>query len=289
MGLLERLRPLSDFDPSRSRPFRVGPTTYGRIPHERAEELRRRGDPLRVEPDAVVLDPRLARFEDRTEAMAGVVADLQREGIVPSDRPEPYAVVRRFGEEPAFHLDRSAVRFFGVRCFGVHLNGYVERPEGTALWVARRARTRRNHPGKLDHLVGGGQPAGLGLVENLVKECREEADLPEALAREAVPAGSLAFAYDGPRGFHDDFVFAFDLALPADFVPRNTDGEVESFALWPTDRVLASLRSSDEWAPDVAPVVIRFLLRRGLVPADEPGLEEIERRVDAPRAVGERS
>ena len=31
---------------------------------------------------------------------------------------------------------------------------------------------------------------------------------------------------------------SFDIALPADFVPRPNDDEVESFALWPMDRVL---------------------------------------------------
>jgi isopentenyldiphosphate isomerase len=36
--------------------------------------------------------------------------------------------------------------------------GYVVAPDGTKkLWVARRSRTKQTWPGKLDHIVAGGQ------------------------------------------------------------------------------------------------------------------------------------
>ena len=44
----------------------------------------------------------------------------------------------------------------------MHINGYVTLPDGSKeLWVARRSRTKPTWPGKLDHIVAGGQPHGL--------------------------------------------------------------------------------------------------------------------------------
>ena len=52
---------------------------------------------------------------------------------------------------------------------GVHVNGYVETPRGLELWVARRSRSKATWPGKLDHIVAGGQPAGMTCAANVVK------------------------------------------------------------------------------------------------------------------------
>jgi len=38
------------------------------------------------------------------------------------------------------------------------LKGYVVEPDGSKrLWVARRSRSKQTWPGKLDHIVAGGQ------------------------------------------------------------------------------------------------------------------------------------
>ena len=52
---------------------------------------------------------------------------------------------------------------------GVHINGYVETPDGLELWVARRSRTKATWPGKLDHIVAGGQPAKMTCAANVIK------------------------------------------------------------------------------------------------------------------------
>ena len=39
----------------------------------------------------------------------------------------------------------------------------------------------------LDHIVAGGQPHGISVVENVRKECEEEASIPLALAQQCVP------------------------------------------------------------------------------------------------------
>jgi len=42
----------------------------------------------------------------------------------------------------------------------VHINGFVETDAGLELWVARRSKDKPTWPGKLDHIVAGGQVRG---------------------------------------------------------------------------------------------------------------------------------
>src|SRR3546814_6062152 len=99
------------------------------------------------------------------------------------------------------------------------------------MWTGRRARDKHTYPGMLDNTVAGGQPLGLSLRENLVKECAEEAAIPPALAERAVAVSAISYRHMTEEGFKPDVQFCFDLELPPDFVPRNTDGEIESFQL----------------------------------------------------------
>src|SRR3954449_9223612 len=97
-------------------------------------------------------------------------------------------------------IDRGALPAFGIQAQGVHVNGLVSRPDGLHVWVARRAKDKALDPGKLDHVVAGGVPAGLGPLQTLVKEAAEEASIPPELAREAVPVATLRYAMDRPEG-----------------------------------------------------------------------------------------
>src|SRR3546814_19845286 len=122
-------------------------------------------------------------------------------------------------------MERGAVPLFGVPAFGVHVNGYVATADGPRLWVGRRAKHKMVAPGKLDHLVAGGQPYGLGLMENVVKEAQEEASIPADLAARARPAGALRYLCDGSEGLPNDDGFRFHLHRAARFVPQPTHGQ----------------------------------------------------------------
>ena len=75
---------------------------------------------------------------------------------------------------------------------------------------------------------------------------------------------------------HDGVIFCFDLEMPEDVEPRNTDGEVESFALRPAEEVLRLLRETEEFVYDVALVNLDALIRHGmLTPEREPDYLEI--------------
>jgi hypothetical protein len=41
----------------------------------------------------------------------------------------------------------------------------------------------------LDHIAAGGQPHGIGIMENVIKECGEEANIDPSVASKAIPVG----------------------------------------------------------------------------------------------------
>ena len=160
-------------------------------------------------------------------------------------------------------LDRGALPRFGVIGVGVHLNGLVRRADGLHLWVAKRAGNKKLDPGKLDHLVAGGVPAGYPPFAALLKEAEEEAGLPEAMAAQARQVAVFKYNMERPEGLRRDVLYAYDLELPTDFAPHPMDGEVESFALWPLARVAEVLSRTDAFKFNVALVLIDLLLREG--------------------------
>ncbi len=163
------------------------------------------------------------------------------------------------------HVDRGALPGFGLRAVGVHLNAIVMRPEGPWLWVARRAADKLLDPGKLDHLVAGGVPAGLGPWETLLKEAEEEAGLGAGLVKGARHVSTVDYAMARPEGLRRDRLFCYDLVLPESFAPEARDGEVESFELWPLARVLDQVRATDDFKFNVNLVLIDLFERHGLV------------------------
>ena len=162
-------------------------------------------------------------------------------------------------------IDRGALPAFGIRATGVHLNGIVERADGPWLWVGRRAMDKLLDPGKLDHIVAGGVPAGLSPDETLVKEAAEEAGLPPELVAQARPVGVIEYAMERPEGLRRDRLHCYDLVLDEGVVPVPCDGEVTAFELWPLPAVLDRVRGTDDFKFNVNLVLIDLFRRRGLL------------------------
>jgi 8-oxo-dGTP pyrophosphatase MutT (NUDIX family) len=270
MSLLRHVRRCNEYRPERFLPFFHGDSRIGLVRRDNARSLSRFPKVFTVADDAV----RLAApgdFDALSAAVDGVVERLVADGLVPKWRNEFFAVATRWGAPPLFKLDRGAVAFFGVRAYGVHLNGY--RRDGTGplrLWVGRRAADKKVSPNKLDNLVAGGIGYGHGLFETLAKEAREEADMRAELIARAVPVGAVSYRMEVEGGARDDVLFVYDIAVPGDFVPRNTDGEIASFHLMTADEVVAGVRDSEDFKFNVNLVIIDFALRHGLVPPDDP-------------------
>ena len=85
----------------------------------------------------------------------------------------------------------------------------------------------------------------------------------------------LSYRCERPEGLRDDVLFCFDLVLPPEFVPHNTDGEVDEFFLWPVERVVETVRDTDDFKFNVNLVVLHLMLRRSLLGPDDPDYQAI--------------
>lgn len=251
-------------------PWTIDRATVGWIRPVLAERLSAFGDVFTVTEYAVELVPALDDFEVRSRALARVVDELAVEGYVHPVMGEPYAVTAGGREQALCVIDRVAASTFGVRSFGQHLNGFVRRDGEVLMWIGRRAADRRLFPGALDNMVAGGLPYGISLHENLRKECHEEAGVPAELAAEAVAVGAVSYKRVTDRGLRPDLLYCYDLELPEDFRPSNTDGEVASFALLPLDEVARIVRETDDFKLNCNLVVIDFLIRHGWLAPTRP-------------------
>ena len=74
----------------------------------------------------------------------------------------------------------------------------------------------------------------------------------------------LRLQRDIAEGFQHEWLYSFDLELPAGLQPQNQDGEVAGFTLMPVDQAL-ELAAGTSMTVDAALVTIDFALRHGLL------------------------
>ena len=230
---------------------------------------------LRQFPQFVIHEDRVSFHEDvrsvsdRSLALHTSMISLRDAGVFSNAlmgwRNECYEIRNKFADPVMFHLERAASPLFGVRKYGVQINGYVQHSTlGTCLWLQQRSLLKPTWPGMMDNFVGGGVTEGLTVAETAVKEAAEEAGVDDALAAKLVPVGSVSFLHRTERGVHPNTEFVFDLELPEHYVPHNTDGEVGGWTLVPVDMVL-DIVCSDKFKITSSPVVIDFLVRWGFI------------------------
>ena len=250
-------------------PFLLGGSQVGWVAPALAPALERHG--VRRDGDPLVLeDP---------SALHPLGEALARNGLF-RHRAEPFDV-RADPDGPVLAtLDRGALPAFGILADGVHLNGLVERADGTHLWVGRRAPNKLLDPDKLDHLVAGGVAAGHDSRRTLEKEGWEECGLRAELAREAVAVGTIRYVMAREEGLRRDRLHCFDLVLPEEFRPVANDGEVAEFSLLPLEEAFVLVRDTDRFKFNVNLVLIDLFLRRGLIDSDTPDGVQLRKSLD---------
>jgi hypothetical protein len=269
MSFADHIRACNNFDRRRVVPLVADGRRIGWLRRDNAVALARFDSVFAVEPQQV----RLVADGDAdtiSAAVDEVVEALVVERSIPKWRNETFDVAPRWGEPPIFRLDRGAVPFFGVRAYGVHLNGYRFVGGRIYLWIGRRAPDKRIAPDKLDNIVAGGIGNGYGIAATLIKESEEEGGIPEALVRHAVPVGAVTYRMETELGIRDDVLFVYDLELPEGFAPKNSDGEIVQFELMPAEAVIERVRTTDDFKFNVNLVILDFALRQGLIPVDDP-------------------
>lgn len=270
MALLDRIRTCHHWHPENYRPFMISSEIYGHVTHEFAGNLRDFSNVFEVTDNHVKLSDKLVTFDDRTTAVENAIKQLVDSGHIPRWRSEYYAITNHWGRAPVMKMDRGASGYFGIRGYGVHVNGLVKTDQGLKVWIGKRSMDKPNAPGKLDHIVAGGHPFGLSILENLIKEAAEEANIPAALAQQAKPTGLLSYRCERDDGLRNDVLFTYDLYLPEDFTPQNTDGEVDEFYLWPIEQVIERITHTDDFKFNVSLATIHLLIREGYITPDCP-------------------
>lgn len=209
-------------------PWVVAGQHVGWLDRERASLLQRWPQWFEVRVERVDLRNTLATEADRTAALAEVITRLAEEGHVRGWRDELFAVNTGWGAPALALIERAAARFFGIRTYAAHMNGLIEGVDdaGPMFWLARRAQTKPIDPGMWDNLVAGGIGHGFDARGALEKECWEEAGIGADLAAGLVSRGTIDVLRAVPEGVQSETLFAFDLTLPASFIPANQDGEV---------------------------------------------------------------
>ena len=282
MSYLDKIRACNRWDPADYLPLIHAGQRLGSLRPALAAELGRWPDQFTRREGGLEWTGAPADFTARTEVLDSIVDALVADGVIAYRHGERYPLTPAGRDAAVCLIDRGAAPYFGARAFGQHLNGYVRMPSGLELWVARRSADRRNYPLHLDNLVGGGLPYGIPMAENLRKECREEADIPAQLADRSVGVGAVIYCRSSKHGLKPDVMYCYDLELPADFEPRCTDGEVESFRRLPLAEVARLVRETDELKLNCNLVIIDFLIRHGQVPQDDPDYLAILRGLRQP-------
>jgi 8-oxo-dGTP pyrophosphatase MutT (NUDIX family) len=148
------------------------------------------------------------------------------------------------------------------------------------MWLGRRSSTKPTWPGLLDCLAAGGMAAGEMPLQAMRKEAGEEAGVPDSMHAAIRPCGGVSYTGFDATGWalKRDVLYTFDLRCPDAFVPEPVDGEVESFTLVPIDEVRSMVaRQVDEglFKPNVAVVIVDFLVRHGFVSPNDDGYLEL--------------
>lgn len=182
-------------------------------------------------------------------------------------RDEKHDVAKRFGERAMFRIERAATPLFGLKRYGVHINGFVRKDDRIeSVWLQRRSKTKQQFPDVLDIIVSGGLEAGFTPLEAVHKECFEEASITREFCEKHVkPVGAVSFVYEDDLGTHPLTFFCYDASLPADFEPKANDGEVEEFVQIPIGDLLDTILDPKRFKVTSAPTVLDFLVRHHVI------------------------
>lgn len=148
-------------------------------------------------PGSVRASPELLSLPvpERTERVGKLMKRLHQRGLIQGWRNELHPISRFFKTETVFEMERACLPYFGLRGYGVHVNGYVRKNGQLFVWVATRSHAKATYAGLFDQMVAGGLPSGVSLIENVAKEAVEEAGVELGDLDSLTSVGSLSYRY----------------------------------------------------------------------------------------------
>jgi len=182
------------------KPFVIDTYQVGLITPEVLEKLKAYPEVFRIMEEYVIISPALSDYESRYKAVDKVLRDFQRDETfitLAGWRNECFEVRVDLKAESLMRMERAATCLFGMRQWGVDINGYVNHPEkGLCMWLQKRSLTKPRWPGMWDNIVGGGLSVGFTVVQTAHKEAFEEASITEDLLQALEPHGSVSIFFE---------------------------------------------------------------------------------------------
>ncbi len=253
MGFLFHISRCNHYDLTEFLPWHISGKRVGYVHKKHSKYLEAFPKVFLSLSDHFALSDNLVNPEERTMAIEEMLEILRTEDPKLSKLNEKYAVKENINGKTLMEIDRGAADFFGILNTGVHLNGITNDHENKKMWVATRSHQRKTFPGKLDNMVAGGQPSNITRQENVVKECYEEASIPEELAKASEPKG-----------------------LP-------NDNEVEKFDLVPVETVMETIKNHPHaFKYNCNLVIMDFLIRTGLINNDLKNFNKLVKGLRCP-------
>ena len=256
-------------------PFTVEGVLVGWVKRSFAPHLENWPEHFTIRPRGVGMLGHFETAEHRSAALNEVVEALASGGVIHGWRNETVTVAESFYAEPLFHIERAASRYFGLTMYASHLNGLTMRNGALHVWIATRANSKEIDPSRLDNMAAGRIARGYTPLQTLIKEAGEEAGLSVEMAISAQAVGAVRCKYLVEEGLHQEIMFVHDVMLPADFTPKNKDGEVAGFKCYSMADVLTMLDEPAQFTVDAALVVIDCLIRHGQIGSDRDDYLEL--------------
>jgi len=212
----------------------------------------------------IFLRKEINNFQKKTYAINQVFNFLVKKKMILSKHREYFPVFNSFKSKPLLKVQRLVGPFFGFQFFGVHVNGFLKENNKYFMWVGRRSK-KGNFPNDFDQIAAGGLPFNCTLKKNLIKECYEEANINKTLALKSKYKGTISYRVESNLGLSRHILFCYNLELTKSFVPKNNDGEITNFYLWPIEKILKIIKQSRKFKFDCALVILLFASNKKII------------------------
>ncbi|KAK4502471.1 hypothetical protein PRZ48_005896 [Zasmidium cellare] len=206
--------------------------------------------------------------------------------VICARHSEPFAIAgARYGSP--VYVERFAASLFGITTRGAHLVAHTKTPDGMKLWIQRRSAHLYTYPNMLDSAVAGGVKSGVSPLDTIVQEADEEASLSKDFVRQNAKSkgvlshmGLTGKGFPGEQGLvTPDYIYIYEIELPADVKPRPHDDEVDCFYCMTIDEVKKALLAG-EFKADTGAVIVDFFIRHSIItPENEENFVEINMRL----------
>ena len=264
MSFFQRLKDCDTFKESNFFKFFINKYHVGFIKKKNLNIINKFPNFFLFKENKIFLKKEINNFKKRTYVINQVFNFLVKKKLILSKHREYFPVFKSFKSKPLLKVQRVIGPFFGFQFFGVHLNGFLKKNNKYFMWVGRRTK-KGNFPNDLDQIAAGGLPFNVTIKKNLIKESYEEANINKTLILKSKYDGTISYRVETKLGMSRHILFCYNLELPMNFIPKNNDGEITNFYLWPIQKILKIIKQSRKFKFDCSLVIILFALNKKII------------------------